>query len=85
MDCQPSAVSLAGGDLFAAAPQVGSRGLNSSYRGNMTVVRSTDSGRSFGDPSVVFAGPSMYSSLADGLDGSILLFFERQGNASGIL
>ena len=51
----------------------------------MTVVRSTDSGRSFGDPSVVFAGPSMYSSLADGLDGSVLLFFERQGNASGIL
>ena len=80
VDCQPSAVALAGTSaLLIAAPHIASAGLRTSDRGNMTLVRSTDGGRTFDQEQVVYAGPSMYSNLADGGNGDALLLFERAG------
>eukprot|EP01052_Picozoa_sp_SAG31_P041058 SAG31_NODE_6117_length_2162_cov_1.509937_3_plen_442_part_00 len=84
--CEPSSVAVArgsagAGGLFVAAPNIGHSpvavGTAYSDRSNMTVMRSTDGGHGWEVLRSVFVGPSMYSNLADGGDGSLLLFFER--------
>lgn len=86
--CQPSAVAL-GSSLYVAAPQLGNSGhlVNSQGRYNMTVMVSNNGGQTWSVLRAVFAGPSMYSSLATTHGGSgseargeLLLFFERAGD-----
>ena len=64
-----------------AAPNIGhslvATGTVFTRRSNMTVMGSTDGGHEWELLRSVFVGPSMYSNLADGGDGSLLLFFER--------
>lgn len=84
--CEPSSVAVTGGSagaggLFVAAPNLGhspvAAGTVFTSRTNMTVMGSTNGGREWELLRSVFVGPSMYSNLADGGDGSLLLFFER--------
>ena len=73
--------SAGAGGLFVAAPNIGhslvATGTVFTRRSNMTVMGSTDGGHEWELLRSVFVGPSMYSNLADGGDGSLLLCFER--------
>ena len=80
------------GGLFVAAPHIGHKPIlphtSFSDRSNMTVMARKSSINNVGPAArggqwevlrSVYAGPSMYSNLADGGDGNLLLFFERAG------
>ena len=90
--CEPSAVAVPPGSggtggLFVAAPHMGHKQIPSGTkfqdRSNMTVmVSGANGGKAGGHWEVlrsVYEGPSMYSNMADGGDGYLLLFFERAG------
>ena len=89
--CQPSAVAVPTTApqrvrLYVAAPQLGGKQPlpSPAAREQMTVMVSDDAGLTFPRERalMVYAGPSMYSNLADGGGGDVLLFFERAGNTS---
>ena len=87
--CEPSAVAVptaVAQRLYVAAPQLGGKQPlpNPADRSQMTVMVSDDGGLTFPRERalMVYASPSMYSNLADGGGGDVLLFFERAGNTS---
>ena len=69
--CQASVISTSGGSLLFSNP------AHHSSRVRMTLRQSRDGGGSWDKGQLVYPGPSGYSVLAQGSDGSIYLLYEN--------